>query len=85
MEKKITEDMLAHTRVIIAEIARDHGVPESEVRAEMMAAMQAGMENPDSEVRARWASIQWRGKEPTVEEFIAWMTLKVEKDAETRQ
>lgn len=85
MEKKITEDMLAHTRVIIAEVARDHGVPESEVRAEMMAAMRAGMANPDPEVQRQWSEIPWQGAEPTVEEFIAWMTLKVEREADAEK
>ena len=80
MAKMITEEMLAHARVVIAEIARDHGVPESEVRADMMAAMRAGMADPDPEVQKQWSGIPWRGDEPTVEEFIAWTSLKAENE-----
>ena len=80
MAKMITEEMLAHARIAIAEIARDHGIAESEVRAEMMAAMRAGMIDPDPEAQKQWREIPWRGEEPTVEEFIAWMALKVESE-----
>ena len=79
MAKKITAEMLAHAQVVIAEIARDRGIPESEVRAEMMAAMRAGMANPDPDVQKQWGEIPWRGAEPTVEEFIAWTALKAER------
>ena len=78
MAKMITEEMLAHARVVIADIARNHGVPESEVRAEMTAAMRAGMANPNPDVQKQWSEIPWRGAEPTVEEFIAWTVLKAE-------
>ena len=78
MAKKITEEMLAHAQNVIAEIARNRRIPESEVRAEMMAAMRAGMANPDPDVQKQWSEIPWRGAEPTVEEFIAWMALKAE-------
>ena len=85
MAKMITEEMLAHARVVIAEIARDHGVPESEVRADMMAAMRAGMADPDPEVQKQWRGIPWRGAEPTVEEFIAWTSLKAESRMNTEK
>ena len=80
MAKKITEEMLAHAQIVIAEIARDQGVPESEVRAEMLAAMRAGMANPNPDVQKQWSEIPWRGAEPTVEEFIAWTVLKAESE-----
>ena len=85
MAKKITEEMLAHAKVVIAEIARDHEVPESEIRAEMMAAMRAGMANPDPDVQKQWSEIPWRGAEPTVEEFIAWATLKAGNEVNTEK
>ena len=85
MAKKITAEMLAHAKVVIAEIARDHEVPESEVRAEMMAAMQAGMANPNPDVQKQWSEIPWRGAEPTVEEFIAWTVLKAESGVSTEK
>ena len=85
MAKKITAEMLAHAKVVIAEIARDHEVPESEVCAEIMAAMRAGMANPDPNVQKQWSEIPWRGAEPTVEEFIAWTALKAERGVSTEK
>ena len=85
MAKKISAEMLTHAKVIIAEIARDRKVPESEVRAEMMAAMRAGMANPDPDVQKQWSEIPWRGAEPTVEEFIAWTVLKAESEVSTEK
>ena len=78
MEYQITDDMLEHARIIIREIAREYGVPEAEVRADMLGAMRAGMENPDPEVQKQWREIPWRGQEPTAEEFILWMARKTE-------
>ena len=85
MAKKITEEMLAHAQNVIAEIARNRRIPESEVRAEMMAAMRAGMANPDPDVQKQWSEIPWRGAEPTVEEFIAWTVLKAESGVSTEK
>ena len=85
MAKKITEEMLAHAQGVIAEIARKHGIPETEVRAEMMTAMRAGMRNPNPKIRKRWREIPWRGTEPTVEEFIAWMALKAESKVRAKK
>ena len=85
MAKKISAEMLTHAKVIIAEIARDRKVPESEVRAEMMAAMRAGMANPDPDVQKQWSEIPWRGAEPTVEEFSAWTVLKAESEVSTEK
>ena len=85
MAKKITEEMLAHAQNVIAEIARNRRIPESEVRAEMMAAMRVGMANPDPDVQKQWSEIPWRGAEPTVDEFIAWMALKAESVVSTEK
>ena len=85
MAKKISAEMLAHAKIVIAEIARNRRIPESEVRAEMMAAMRAGMANPDPDVQKQWSEIPWRGAEPTVEEFIAWTVLKAEREVSTEK
>ena len=82
MEKQITDEMLRQARIIISKIAQAHGVPESEVRTEMLKAMQAGMENPDPEVQKSWRKIPWRGPEPTAEELLAWTTLMVEREVD---
>ena len=78
MENRITDEMMAQGRRIIAEIAKNHGVSEAKVRADMLEAMRAGMENPDPEVQKQWQEIPWRGQEPTAEEFILWMAQKTE-------
>ena len=85
MAARITREMLAHAKVIIAEIARNRRIPESEIRAEMMVAMRAGMANPDPDVQKQWSEIHWRGAEPTVEEFIAWTVLKAESEVSTEK
>lgn len=57
---------------IIKRIACEHHVPEDQVRADMEAAMNAGRSNPDPAAQARWATFQYAGAEPTLEEFILW-------------
>lgn len=59
---------------IIQQIAREHHVPEAQVRAEMEEAMNAGRNNPDPAVQARWAAFRYAGTKPTVEEFILWVS-----------
>ena len=80
MKHVISEDLLLQSRSQIEEIARTHGISEAEVRSDMMAAIRAGMENPDPAVQKKWAEIPWKGNTPTVEEFIAWMTLEAEAE-----
>ncbi len=57
---------------IIKRIAREHHVPEVQVRADMEEAMNAGRSSPDPAVQARWAGFSYAGVEPTLEEFILW-------------
>lgn len=57
---------------IIAQIARENNVPEAQVRADMEAAMNQGMNTPDPAVQAKWADFHYTGTKPTVEEFILW-------------
>lgn len=57
---------------IIKQIARAHHVTEEQVRADMEEAMNAGRGNTNPAVQARWATFQYAGMEPTVEEFILW-------------
>lgn len=58
---------------IIRRIARAHHVPEAQVRADMEEAMNAGRNNPDPAVQARWAAFPYAGEKPTIEEFILWV------------
>ena len=72
-----TKKELAHATDIIKRIAREHGVPEAQVRADMQEAMNAGRANPDPAVQARWAAFHYAGTEPTVEEFILWTASQI--------
>ena len=67
-----TEKELKAATKIIRRIAREHHVPEEQVRSDMTEAMNAGRNNPDPAVQARWATFHFSGKEPTAEEFILW-------------
>lgn len=57
---------------IIRQIAREHQTPEERVRLALKKSMNAGRNNPDPVVQARWATFRFSGLEPTVEEFILW-------------
>ena len=62
---------------IIKKIALESRVSEKQVRADMKEAMDYGRLNPDPNVRAKWATFQYAGDEPTIEEFILWTTSQV--------
>lgn len=69
---------------IIRKIAQEHHMPEAQVRAEMEEAMNAGRNDPDPAVQARWAGFHYAGAEPTLEEFILWVA-GMTKNTNTRQ
>ena len=58
----------------IKKLARRSGVPEEEMREEIKLAMQIGRSNPDPDVQAKWAEFDYAGSEPTVEEFVLWVS-----------
>lgn len=43
----------------------------------MIQAMEAGMNNPDPEIQAKWKTIPCRGEKPTPEELIVWAANRV--------
>ena len=45
----------------------------------MKEAMDAGRNNPDPAVQAKWAGFEYAGDEPTLEEFILWMATKIKE------
>lgn len=55
---------------ILTRLALQNGISVPEVRKEIERAIEAGMENPDPEVRESWHMIPRKGKIPTVEEAI---------------
>lgn len=59
---------------IIRQLAYTVNVSEQQVRAEMKEAMTAARQSQDPRARQIWASFE---KEPTVEEFILWVSEMV--------
>lgn len=59
---------------IIRQIAKKNNVSKKQIEADMMEAINSGRNNPDPIARARWATFCYAGSEPTVEEFILWVT-----------
>ena len=74
-----TKKELKRAADIIQQIARDNHVTEEDVRRDMKEAIDAGRNNPDPAVQARWKEFQFTGEEPTVEEFILWTAEMVKK------
>lgn len=59
---------------IIRQIAKEHGVTPAEVRKDMEEAMRVSMASSDPEAMAHWRNISLDGKEPQLEDFIAYLT-----------
>ncbi len=72
-----TEKELKAAAGIITQIAREHHVPEEQVRSDMREAINAARNNPSPAVRAQWASFHYASAEPTPEEFILWMAARM--------
>lgn len=72
-----TKRQLKRAAGTIRQIARENGMPEEEVRMDLRKAMQAGRHNPDPSVQGRWKEFPYAGSEPTVEEFILWLSEMV--------
>ena len=51
---------------------------EAQVRADMLEAMNAGRSSTDPAVQAKWRSFHFAGQEPTIEEFILWMSSNID-------
>ena len=74
-----TKRELKRAAEIIRQIACDNHVTEAEVRRDMREAMDAGRQNTDPKVQAKWAGFEYAGDEPTLEEFILWMVSKIKE------
>ena len=62
---------------IIRLIAKEHGVTPAEVKKDMQEAIRIGMSSTDPVAQAYWKRIAPTGKEPTIEEFLAFLTSEV--------
>jgi hypothetical protein len=74
-----TKRELKRAAGIIRQIARENHVTEEEVRRDMKEAMDAGRQNTDPVVQAKWADFEYAGEEPMLEEFILWMAEKIKE------
>jgi len=62
---------------IIQQVAREHGVTTAEVKKDMQEAIQAAMASSDPSVQAEWKSISPSEAEPSIEELLTYLTLKL--------
>ena len=72
-----TRNQLRAAAGIIRQIARANHVSEAQVRMEMEEAMNYGRNDPALEVQAKWSTFHYAGPEPTLEEFILWVSAMV--------
>ena len=77
-----TKRELKRAAGIIRQIARENHVTEEEVRRDMKEAMDAGRNNPDPAVQAKWVGFEYVGDEPTLEEFILWMVGQIKESGD---
>lgn len=59
---------------IIRQIAKRNGVTPAEVRKDMEEAMRISMTSSDPVAMAHWRNITSNGREPRLEDFIAYLT-----------
>lgn len=74
---------LEEAKAIIKKLARQSGVSEEEMREEIKLAMEIGRSNPDPEVKAKWAEFDYAGSEPSIEEFVLWVSELTNKSLDS--
>ena len=62
---------------IIRQIAKENGVSPAEVKKDMQEAIREAMASPDPKVQAEWKKISPSGKEPSIEELLTYLTLRL--------
>lgn len=70
---------------ILKQIAKENHVTPEEVRFEIQAAIQIGMNSSDPDVRQRWAEIPKKGDVPTPEEVIVFLFTQVSNSSSTQK
>ena len=63
---------------VIKKVAKQHGVSCEQVRNDIKEAIRIGMASKDPIAKENWRKISKNGREPTVEEVIAFLALEVE-------
>ena len=65
------------TKRILRKIAKEHGVTEKEVEADIKEAMRYSMLSDSLTARAFWGELSPDGKEPTVDAFLKFCAKKI--------
>ena len=63
---------------LLAMVAKEHGVTAGEVYRDIEIAIEDAMQSTDPEAQRMWAEMPRKGIKPTPEEFIAYMSRRVE-------
>ncbi len=64
----------------IRQVAIEEGIPEWNIRMVMKQAMEIGRRNPDPAIQSRWAGFRYAGPEPTLEEYLLWLTRMMDQE-----
>lgn len=64
---------------ILLQIAAAHNTTVEEVRKEISAAIEAGMNHPDPEIQKKWRAMSRTGGTPTPEEAIHCLSREAKK------
>lgn len=62
---------------IIRQIAMQNGVTPAEVKKDMQEAIREAMASPEPKVQAEWQKISPNGTEPSIEELLTYLSLKL--------
>ena len=62
---------------IIRQIAMQNGDTPAEVKKDMQEAIREAMASPDPKVQAEWKKISPNGTEPSIEELLTYLSLKL--------
>ena len=70
---------------LFEQVALKNGVSVAEVRKEIEIAIDEAMTNPDPAVKKEWENFKFKGEKPTPEEFIVYMSKKVQTTNPSRK
>ena len=65
---------------VFERLARERNITVEEMRAIILARIEAGMNDPDPEKRAQWERIPCTGKIPTPEEWLRYAVERIEAE-----
>lgn len=63
---------------VLKKVAKHNGVTVAHVRKEIQRSMDHAMASPDPSIQAQWAIFPKKREKPTVDEFIIYITSKLQ-------